>query len=380
MSAQDSDTQLNNRQQEESLLKKWFRKKEVLLRRLFRERFLGVVYLDCKTQKLGVYYEQLTGKFSEYINPDGGFYNEEAARVIREKLCRDQPEAALRKLTFESLKSELENRSAYEADFYIPGADGNHVYIRVSFEYEDKSKERIMIFAEDVTKLISGEIDPLTGRYNSTGFYKRIEEWIADHPGRRYRLHLYDLDYFKDINGVYGYKLSDRLLRDIGEYMRKYDTPDSFSAHLNDDRFARFCADDGISVPDCYNNFVQCLPISAATSHTAEPRPLMMLWSSTVMTLLLRTRHARSRNGTPATFKGRRNGNRQRRIRSVVSAAGRLRAPQIFRRRSAGTLAAPRARLPFARGIYSAGRTYRLNYSPNPQPDGAGQRADETTL
>ena len=27
---------------------------------------------------------------------------------------------------------------------------------------------------------------------------------------------------------------------------------------MNDDRFARFCADDGISVPDCYNNFVQC--------------------------------------------------------------------------------------------------------------------------
>lgn len=204
MSAQDSDTQLNNRQKAESLLNKWFRKKEVLLRRLFRERFLGVVYLDCKTQKLGVYDEQLTGKFSEYINPDGGFYNEEAARVIREKLCRDQPEAALRKLTFESLKSELENRSAYEADFYIPGADGNRVYIRVSFEYEDESKERIMIFAEDVTKLISGEIDPLTGRYNAAGFYKRIEEWIADHPGRRYRLHLYDLDYFKDINGVYG--------------------------------------------------------------------------------------------------------------------------------------------------------------------------------
>lgn len=44
MSAQDSDTQLNNRQKAESLLKKWFRKKEVLLRRLFRERFLGVVY------------------------------------------------------------------------------------------------------------------------------------------------------------------------------------------------------------------------------------------------------------------------------------------------------------------------------------------------
>ena len=174
MSEQDSDAQLNNRQKEEALLKKWFRKKEVLLRRLFRERFLGVVYLDCKTQKLGVYDEQLTGKISEYIKPDGGFYNEEAARVIREKLCRDQPEATLRKLTFESLKSELENRSAYEADFYIPDADGNRVYIRVSFEYEDESKERIIIFAEDVTKLISGEIDPLTGIYNSAGFYKRI--------------------------------------------------------------------------------------------------------------------------------------------------------------------------------------------------------------
>lgn len=117
MSEQDSDAQLNNRQKEEALLKKWFRKKEVLLRRLFRERFLGVVYLDCKTQKLGVYDEQLTGKISEYIKPDGGFYNEEAARVIREKLCRDQPEATLRKLTFESLKSELEKPQRLRSGF-----------------------------------------------------------------------------------------------------------------------------------------------------------------------------------------------------------------------------------------------------------------------
>lgn len=143
MSAQDSDTQLNNRQKEESLLNKWFRKKEVLLRRLFRERFLGVVYLDCKTQKLGVYDEQLTGKFSEYINPDGGFYNEEAARVIREKLCRDQPEAALRKLTFESLKSELENRSAYEADFYIPARTATTFTYAFLFEYETNRKSAL---------------------------------------------------------------------------------------------------------------------------------------------------------------------------------------------------------------------------------------------
>lgn len=51
-----------------------------------------------------------------------------------------------------------------------------------------------------------------------------------------------------------------------------------------------------------------------------------------------------------------------------------------IRRGNSRPLAKQHDAIALARGIYSAGRTYRLNYSPNTQPDGAGQRADETTL
>ena len=71
-------------------------------------------------------------------------------------------------------------------------------------------------------------------------------------------MHRYDLDRFKDINGVYGHELANKLLRDIAEYMKKYDNDDSFSAHLNADHFARFCADDAMPVQTCYDNFTEC--------------------------------------------------------------------------------------------------------------------------
>ena len=40
--------------------------------------------------------------------------------------------------------------------------------------------------------------------------------------------------------------------------MRRFNTADSFSAHLNVDHFARFCADDAMSVEECYDNFKDC--------------------------------------------------------------------------------------------------------------------------
>lgn len=40
--------------------------------------------------------------------------------------------------------------------------------------------------------------------------------------------------------------------------MRRFNTADSFSAHLNVDHFVRFCADDAVSVEECYDNFNDC--------------------------------------------------------------------------------------------------------------------------
>lgn len=50
------------------------------------------------------------------------------------------------------------------------------------------------------------------------------------------------MDRFRDINGVYGFEMGNSLLRDFDIFMKQLDGVDSFSAHLNADHFARFCA------------------------------------------------------------------------------------------------------------------------------------------
>ena len=114
---------------------------------------------------------------------------------------------------------------------------------------------------ENAPKPVDGEIDPLTGILNLTGFYNRINDWIAKNPDKKFRIHRYDLDHFKDINGVYGHELGDALLKDIARYMKRFDDETSFSAHLYADHFMRFCAEDALPVQDYYDNFSETFAI-----------------------------------------------------------------------------------------------------------------------
>lgn len=81
-------------------------------------------------------------------------------------------------------------------------------------------------------------------------------EWIWAHPGKKYRVHRYDLDGFKNINGTFGYDAGNKLLIDFGHYMHNSDTEDSFSAHLNADHFVRFSAENKPSPLECYDRFL----------------------------------------------------------------------------------------------------------------------------
>lgn len=159
-------------------------------------------------------------------------------------------------MAFSTVLDKLNSRSFYEVDFNVLTSYGMMEFHRVSFEYMSADKSTIMVLSENISKLTACEIDPLTGIYNITGFNNRIKEWIAANPGRKYRLQRYNLDRFRDINGVYGRELGDKLLKDIADYMKRYDTNDTFSAHLSADHFARFCSDDSMPVWEYYENFV----------------------------------------------------------------------------------------------------------------------------
>ena len=232
-----------------------WQKEKKLMRRVFSERFIGIVFIDCATQAVQILNKSLAGSLGEFFRFDGTPYNEQIQKMVLTELPANRAEATVHKLLLETAQEELARKSIYETDFFNVRVGGKSAYLRISFEYEDDTHKRILFFAENVTKLMESETDPLTGGYNSAGFFRSIEKWIADNPGRKYRMQRYDLDYFKDINGVYGHEMADDLLRDIVRHMKRYDTPDSFSAHLNADHFARFCAADERSVQECYDNF-----------------------------------------------------------------------------------------------------------------------------
>ncbi len=227
-----------------------------IMHKLFTERFNGVLLIDCKTQRVSVVNEALAGKMLNLITNDDTPYDVQVNALIEKRVSPADIPALEHNMAFSTVLDKLNSRSFYEVDFNVLTSYGMMEFHRVSFEYTSADKSTIMVLSENISKLTACEIDPLTGIYNITGFNNRIKEWIAANPGRKYRLQRYNLDRFRDINGVYGRELGDKLLKDIADYMKRYDTNDTFSAHLSADHFARFCSDDSMPVWEYYENFV----------------------------------------------------------------------------------------------------------------------------
>lgn len=230
---------------------------QVLMDRLFAERFKGVILIDGKTSRISLVSEKLAGLLLPLVNAVDPF-DEQVSRVIDRYVSKVDAPALRYNMAFSTVTEKLGKQPIYEVDFNILRKNNSYVFHRISFEYESDKKDKIIMLCEDVSNLVTGEIDPLTGGYNTVGFHRRIMEWIAANPGKKFRLHRYNLDRFRDINGVYGHEMGDKLLRDIGDYMKQYDSENSFCAHLNGDHFARFCSVDSLSVQECYDNFVKC--------------------------------------------------------------------------------------------------------------------------
>lgn len=227
-------------------------------RQLLMEYFDGVVLVDAASDRIIPISDFLSGKLKQYINFETGTYSENI-NVFIDLLIPEDNRAFLRKnFSLENVRQQLEYQKSYNVDFHVISPLENKViYKRFCYRYIDSAKDIIVLICEDTSDIVLNDIDPLTGLYDSTGFHKRIREWIKNNPGRKYRIQRYNIDHFKDINGIYGYAMGNKLLRDCGYHMKQNDTPDSFSAHLNADHFARFCSDDSATAREYYDSFVQ---------------------------------------------------------------------------------------------------------------------------
>lgn len=243
-------------------------KENKLIEELISKRFDGILLFDAETGEFvrtnNEFLQSLPESFLRGETLCGKRYKDAEKTII------EQYAELSGKIGLDNVKEKLCGNDIYAVKF---GKNTNGKTAccdkQIEYTYLDKEKKIIVMTAEDIPVSDINETDPLTGLYNASGFHKRVQKWLEENPGKKYRMQRYDIDRFKDINGVYGYELGNELLHDMGKYMKRYDSENSFSAHLNGDHFVRFCSEDFMSARECYNTFKECfgsynlkLPIS----------------------------------------------------------------------------------------------------------------------
>lgn len=228
-----------------------------LIAELVKDCFDEIVLIDSNTSRVMNVSDRLkehnVKKYAEMS------YDTQVIKILTDKFSEPERSALVNALVLPHVKEELETKEQYNVNFSTTlQSESTSLCKELTFRYFDSSKSVIVMVCRDISEIIMSERDTLTGLYNSNGFHKRVDRWISENPGRKFRFQRYDIDRFSDINGIYGYDIGNKLLTDFANYMKRYNTADSFSAHLNADHFVRFCADDAVSVEECYNNFNDC--------------------------------------------------------------------------------------------------------------------------
>lgn len=230
-----------------------------LVKRLFTEHLDGVILIDCKTQALLKISDDVTGKLLPLVTFDGTPYDDQMDAIIGKIFPLSDHSKEKEQLLFNRVVEELKAKSVYDVDFNMLDQNGRYAFHCLRFEYLDDAHRYVIMVSEDVSRIVTGEIDPLTGGLNTEGFHNKVSKWLEKNPGRKYYVIRYNVDHFKDINGVYGHSVGDKLLRDMAECMRAIDSEDAISAHLNADHFVRFCASDVLTAQESYDNFSRVL-------------------------------------------------------------------------------------------------------------------------
>lgn len=228
-----------------------------IAKKLIIDEFEGVALIDAISGKV-VGIEQLeSGEIlPEKISNSGVDYDEVAEETLKLYLHNDELDEALEGFSFKKIKAELSANPLYNVTIHIIKGTSPRYY-QTEFSYLDSRKESILVICEEITDIVANKIDVMTGLYHSVAFYEEVEEWIKKNPGKKYRIQRYNLDGFRNINGLYGYEEGNKLLRSIGRYMRKRNVGGSFAAHLNSDHFIRFCPEDYMSPEECYKSFLK---------------------------------------------------------------------------------------------------------------------------
>lgn len=231
---------------------------EQIGKKLIADKFMAMGLIDVESGKVfGIKAYTDSSLKKGNTNEGNPVYDEVAAEALEAILPEQEFNDIIDQIRLQTVIEQLDRSNYYSVKIHIIPEEGTHAgYYQIGYSYLDEYRESIMLSYENITDLLESKMDAETGLYNMAGFEESVQKWIADNPGRKYRLQRYRIDGFMNINATYGYKAGSRLIRDIGRYMRVRNSKDSFAAHINADNFVRFCAEDSISPEDFYEKFL----------------------------------------------------------------------------------------------------------------------------
>ncbi len=131
--------------------------------------------------------------------------------------------------------------------FRIVNEDSEVRWIRVTAIPQESQPENFYGIFMDVTEEITNrqnirrqiEYDPLTGCLNRSTFMQRTSEMLKNDAGQKYGMVCCDISRFKVINDIFGEKIGDKVLIEIGKRTREFSAGYT-NSRLDADHFA-FC-------------------------------------------------------------------------------------------------------------------------------------------
>lgn len=235
------------------------RRLEQIGKKIINEDFAAMGLIDVVSKTVyGIKTLDSKDVLKDYDLRAGVCYDEVSEKTLRTLLSKSDFNDIKENIKLSNVLEKLENNLSYSITISIASEEEKSVsYYKISYSYLDFRKESIVVSCENITDILSGKMDVLTGLYNSSGFYEKVNLWIKNNPGKKYRMQRYNIDGFSNINGTYGYEAGNMLLRDIGKYMKKNNNENSFAAHLSSDHFARFCEEGTMSAEESYKMFLK---------------------------------------------------------------------------------------------------------------------------
>jgi len=130
-------------------------------------------------------------------------------------------------------------------------ADGN-LYIRAPAIGKDEIARLGKAFNNMTDALLHLEVradtDALTGLYNFRHFQRFLQRQVelGAQMGRPFSLAILDVDHFKDVNDTYGHPEGDRVLSNIGDYLRRMVRAADYVARYGGEEFVIVLPDIGV--------------------------------------------------------------------------------------------------------------------------------------